>query len=40
MMFFDYSNNYSRPYDAIVTENPKAGAREVWQIANLTMCTL
>ncbi len=29
-------NNYARTYDSTPTETPKAGATEVWQIANLT----
>ena len=33
----DYPNNYARSYGDTVTENPKVGDKEVWQIANLTM---
>jgi spore coat protein A len=31
--------NFGRPYDSPVTETPKIGATEVWQIANLTADT-
>jgi spore coat protein A len=35
----DNGTNYARAYDDVATETPKAGATEVWQIANLTMDT-
>lgn len=35
----DYPNNYARLYDSVVTESPKVGSTEIWQIANLTADT-